>query len=65
MVAGALFNEALAGFYRSTAAVAARRADAHPVAGRITPPAGSWTSSRDGVEVSAEPDTGWLEDAAR
>jgi pimeloyl-ACP methyl ester carboxylesterase len=63
----ALFNEALAGFYRSTAAVAARRADAHPGAGRTTPVAhaADWTSSRDGVEVSPEPDMGWLEESAR
>jgi pimeloyl-ACP methyl ester carboxylesterase len=63
----ALFNEALAGFYRSTASVAARRADAHPGAGRTTPigHASGWTSSRDGVEVSTEPDMGWLEESAR
>lgn len=63
----ALFNEALAGFYRSTAAVAARRADAHPGAGRTTPVAhaAEWTSSHDGLSVSPEPDMGWLEDAAR
>ena len=63
----ALFNEALAGFYRSTAAVAARRADAPPGAGRTTPVghAADWTSSRDGVEVSPEPDMGWLDEAAR
>ena len=63
----ALFNEALAGFYRSTAAVAARRADAHPGAGRTTPVghAADWTSSHDGVEVSPEPDMGWLDESSR
>ncbi|MEW6225528.1 MAG: alpha/beta hydrolase [Chloroflexota bacterium] len=63
----ALFNEALAGFYRSTAAVAARRADAHAGAGRTTPVghAADWTSSHDAVEVSPEPDMGWLDETAR
>ena len=53
----ALFNEALAGFYRSTEATARRRAGASPDAG--------WTSSRGEVAGSAAPDIDWLEEAAR
>ncbi len=63
----ALFNEALAGFYRSTEAVAARRAEGHQGAGRTTPfaAAAGWTSSLGEDAISPEPDMGWLEEASR
>jgi pimeloyl-ACP methyl ester carboxylesterase len=63
----ALFNEALAGFYRSTAPVAARRAEAHAGPGRTTPiaHAAGWSSARAEAAASAEPDTDWLEEASR
>ena len=63
----ALFNEALAGFYRSTEAVAMRRADAPAGAGRTTPVPGpaDWTSSRGDGPASTDPDTGWLQESAR
>ncbi len=63
----ALFNEALAGFYRSTEAVAKRRAEAHAGAGRTTPVgrADVWTSSLGDTDASAVPDVDWLEEASR
>jgi pimeloyl-ACP methyl ester carboxylesterase len=72
----ALFNEALAGFYRSTQAIAARRAEAWvaartttpipPTAVRATrPTAGTWTSSLGDASGTADPDTDWLKEAAR
>lgn len=63
----ALFNEALAGFYRATADVAARRAQAHPGAGRTTPApsATDWTSSHGEPAGAPEPDVDWLQEAAR
>lgn len=61
----ALFNEALAGFYRSTADVAARRADAHPGVGRTTPvpDVTGWTSSRGEPTGAPQPDLDWLREA--
>jgi pimeloyl-ACP methyl ester carboxylesterase len=50
----ALFNEALAGFYRSTEEVARRRS---------TP--GGWSSSRGDAPVSSEPDADWLKEKRR
>jgi pimeloyl-ACP methyl ester carboxylesterase len=63
----ALFNEALAGFYRSTEPVAKRRAEAHAGAGRTTPVgrAAAWTSSLGDTDASAAPDVDWLEEASR
>lgn len=68
----ALFNEALAGFYRATAEAAARRAEAHPVAGprlagrRLAPPPVSeWTSAHGEPAGAPEPDVDWLQEAAR
>jgi pimeloyl-ACP methyl ester carboxylesterase len=65
----ALFNEALAGFYRSTEAVATRRA--HAGTGLVAPrlvhgSAGdAWSSSRSEVVVPAEPDSDWLRETSR
>ncbi len=63
----ALFNEALAGFYRSTEPVARRRAEAPAGAGRTTPMgrADGWTSSLGDTGASAVPDVDWLEEASR
>jgi pimeloyl-ACP methyl ester carboxylesterase len=63
----ALFNEALAGFYRSTQEVAARRAEGRHGAGHATPvaPVDGWTSSLGELTVSSEPDMDWLEEASR
>ncbi len=70
----ALFNEALAGFYRSTEAVASRRAAAATSGGPAVTPrpqggragaAGTWTSSLGEAARPADPDTDWLKEAAR
>jgi pimeloyl-ACP methyl ester carboxylesterase len=63
----ALFNEALAGFYRSTEPVARRRAETHAGSGRTTPlaRAAGWSSSLAEAPASTEPDVDWLEEAAR
>ncbi len=50
----ALFNEALAGFYRSTEDVARRRSAA-----------GGWSSSRGDAWTSSEPDADWLKEKER
>jgi pimeloyl-ACP methyl ester carboxylesterase len=64
-----LFNEALAGFYRSTEPVARRRAEAGGGSSRTTPHdhAAARTSARvpAAAEGTPEPDLQWLEDAAR
>ncbi len=65
----ALFNEALAGFYRSTEALAARRASSAPAEHRphASVPAAThrWTSSRGEAARPADPDTDWLKEASR
>ncbi len=72
----ALFNEALAGFYRSTQAVATRRAEAWAASGPemgVPPSAarvsragsGTWTSSLGDAGTTADPDTDWIKEAAR
>lgn len=71
----ALFNEALAGFYRSTEAVAAERAKAgaagaidaaHPAHPARAPHlAAPWTSARDEAAGPVEPDTNWLKEVPR
>lgn len=70
----ALFNEALAGFYRSTEAVAAERAKAgathaahaaHAMNPHATNPVATWTSARDEAAGAIEPDTDWLKEASR
>lgn len=66
----ALFNEALAGFYRSTARVATARAEAGADAAlaaavrRQAERAAPFTSALDETP-SSEPDLGWLEESAR
>ena len=63
----ALFNEALAGFYRSTEMVATRRAQAGSGASttfrRIT--AAGWSSSRASAVTSADADADWIREASR
>jgi pimeloyl-ACP methyl ester carboxylesterase len=63
----ALFNEALAGFYRSTEEVATRRAHAGP--GAATTPrisaGGSWSSARADALGPSDPDADWLKEASR
>jgi len=70
----ALFNEALAGFYRSTERIATERASttpsshpAHAPAGQgaQATAAGTWTSSRGEAVRPADPDTDWLKEASR
>lgn len=72
----ALFNEAAAGFYRSTEAIATRRAasgartvpDARTASGvRVAAPhpVAAWTSARAEAAGSAEPDTDWLREGPR
>jgi len=62
----ALFNEALAGFYRATEAVATERAATPPTAHRPHPVTGPVTSARpDEATMSANPDVEWLEEASR
>lgn len=66
----ALFNEALAGFYRSTEEVATRRAQAGSgaagAASRGLPgAAGAWSSSRADAAAPAAPDADWIREASR
>lgn len=62
----ALFNEALAGFYRSTADTAAARAESGAHAARPPAPAAAgFSSARPEAPSSQEPDLDWLEEAAR
>ena len=65
----ALFNEALAGFYRSTEGVATRRAQAGSGAGaasRGLPGAtGAWSSSRADAAAPAAPDADWIREVSR
>jgi len=63
----ALFNEALAGFYRTTETVARRRAGAQAGVGRApaTRAAAGWSSSLGDATAPSEPDVDWLEEAAR
>jgi 3-oxoadipate enol-lactonase len=56
-----LFNEALAGFYRSTEVAARRRAEAGLAAGGL----GMASSARGEVPPSADPDLDWLREASR
>ncbi len=64
----ALFNEALAGFYRSTSATAAERAES-ATTGRAgapaRPPSGLVSSARGDTPPSPDPDLAWLEEAPR
>jgi pimeloyl-ACP methyl ester carboxylesterase len=63
----ALFNEALAGFYRSTKGVAEERARAHAGVARPAHPArvGTWSSARSEAAVPAGPDVDWLRGSSR
>ncbi len=70
----ALFNEALAGFYRSTEPVATERASRTPTShlahgpagqGAQATAAGAWTSSRGEAVRPADPDTDWLKEVSR
>ncbi len=70
----ALFNEALAGFYRSTERIATERASRTPSSRVAHAPAGEgaqgtaarpWTSSRGEAVRPADPDTDWLKEASR
>jgi len=59
----ALATEALATFYRSTGAVAARRAGV--AAAAAAPPGPPHSSARAGTAGPLQPDTDWLKEAAR
>lgn len=62
----ALFNEALAGFYRATAEKAAARAGAHGAAGPGPVAASpSFSSARAAAAAPPEPDLDWLEESTR
>lgn len=61
----ALFNEALAGFYRSTEAVAAERAKAGATRTTHVPHLAPWTSAHDEAAGPVEPDLDWLKEASR
>jgi len=62
----ALFNEALAGFYRSTEAVATARAHGGPRALKARAiPVPPFSSAHPEAAGSTEPDTDWLREATR
>jgi len=60
-----LFNEALAGFYRTTEAKATARAAAARGSGGPRGAAAAWTSARGDTPPVPDPDLAWLEESAQ